>query len=234
MTKRIFKLFLGIPVIFALLMAGITVLVSETAAFLLRDFKIINPQIILILFNFLLIITDSSIYFLMYRVILSKCNFSYRLGESIKKEWIEKKNICEKVKKDKRTFILIIVLFMILIIMWYFFSDYISSKTGIYPEKKPFLELSLLVAPIFEEFIFRKIYFEYCEINKVKHAFFINVIVFSFAHITPMPYVFLLGVILAYCYKKYNSLILNTAIHFLFNLLGLTLPPILNYFRQFL
>ena len=170
----------------------------------------------------------------MYKVIISKCNFSYRLGESIKKEWTEKKNIYEKVRREKKTFILIIVLFVIVIIMWYFFSDYISRKIGIYPSKKPFLELSFLFIPVFEEFIWRKIYFDYCESNQIKHAFALNVIIFSFAHIIPMPYVFILGAILAYCYKKYNSLILNTAIHFLFNFLGIFLPIILNYIRQIL
>jgi len=231
MTKRLFKVFLGIPVIFTLLMAAISIFETEVVVSLLGNPETKNPQIIQVLFNFLILISDCLIYFLMYKTILSKCNFSYRLGESIKKEWTEKKNIYEKVKKDKKTFILIIALFVIIVIMWYFFSDYISRKIGIYPSKKPFLELSFLFVPIFEEFIFRKIYFQYCEINKIKHAFSLNVVIFSFAHIIPMPYVFLLGVILAYCYKKYNSLILNTVVHFLFNLLGLSIPLILRLIR---
>ena len=229
-TRRLFKLFLGIPVISTLLMAVIAVLVLVTVVFILRDFGITNLQSILMPFNLFVSISNILVYFVIYKIILVKTNFTYGLGDSIKREWADRKKLYDVIGKTKKQFLIITLLTVIIAVVFSFISLYLKKKFGV-SKDITIVEISFLFVPIFEEFIFRKIYFQYCEINKIKHAFILNVIIFSFAHIIPMPYVFLLGVILAYCYKKYDSLILNTVIHFLLNLLGLSIPLILKLIR---
>ena len=211
-------------------MVVIAVLVLVTVVFILRDFGITNLQSVLIPFNLFFCVLSILVYFVIYKIILVKTEFTYGLGDSIKREWADRKKLYDVIGKTKKQFLIIILLTVLIAVVFSFISLYLQKKFGL-SKDITIVEISFLFVPIFEEFIFRKVYFEYCEIYKVKYAFFLNVIIFSFAHIIPMPYVFLLGVILAYCYKKYNSLILNTVIHFLFNLLGLSIPFILKLIR---
>ena len=105
---------------------------------------------------------------------------------------------------------------------------FVRRKFGIATQINVITYLEYLVAPLIEEYIFRTMFFDYCEKNTINRFIMLNVIIFSLAHIVPMPYVIILGIMLAYTYKKYNSLILNTTLHFLFNLLGMIIMLILN------
>lgn len=230
MNKRIWSFFLGIPIFFALIMGMATGIISGIVIQKINYSGIKHPVITLTLINILILLIDVFFYFLMCKKILSKCNFSYRLTDSLKEEWKNQKRIFEILKNEKNTLILILLSFIILQVAHYFFSIYLTGEIDISINKRPFLELSYLFVPIFEEFIFRKVYFDYCCIYNVKHTYVINILVFSFAHIFPMPHIFVLATILTYCYKKYESLSLNIILHFIFNCLGIILPMFLDNF----
>ncbi|MBO4640362.1 MAG: CPBP family intramembrane metalloprotease [Treponema sp.] len=231
--KQIFKFFLLIPVLFALLMCVINILVLKYIVFFLENSEF-NSFIKQFVYNIIIILSDCVLYFFMYRFICYKCSSSSRIWYSIKQEWVEKIELCKKIKEDKLLLILIVFLLIILQVTWFYLSDYIYRKLGISPKRNTLQDFSYLFIPIFEEFIFRKLFFDYCDKNPTKHIFVLNVMIFAFAHLMPMPTHYFLGIILTYCYIKYKSILLNTSLHVLYNFLGLFLPPLLNYIKEFI
>ena len=228
MEINLFKIFLGITIIFAIVIGVVSGIISRIAIPLIANSEQKLSLLIQILFNILILFTDSLGYFFMYRAVLSKCDFSYKLRDTIKNEWEVKKNIREKINENKLNFFFIIFSILICHVIWFITIFFLRKKIGGFSNTNPFLDFSALFIPIFEEFIFRKIYFDYCKLYNIKHTYALNIIIFSFAHIVPLPYHFILAAVLAYCYKKFDSLLLNIIIHFLFNLIGIFIPSILS------
>lgn len=222
MIKRLFKIFFGIPVCYILLFVLSELLISKSIfIFFVKEstsFETVN--VIRISLNLFFCILGMLIYVVIYRTILSKCDFCYYLGESIKREWCKRNAIIDKIKNSKFFFSIVLVLSVSLVIISGCSNFFYNRKHGIQANFSISFNMQSLVAPIFEEFIWRKIYFEYCERYNINHSILLNIIIFSFSHLIPRYYVILLGIILTYTYKKYDSLLINTLIHFLFNSAG--------------
>ncbi|MCF0124362.1 MAG: CPBP family intramembrane metalloprotease [Clostridia bacterium] len=221
MTKKLYKLFLWIPLIFALFLSIAYGVLSSIAIKILSNPEIEFQPLIQILFNILLLLLQSIVYFLIYKIILLKCDFSFGLIDSLREEWKERKKTFEILKVERKYFLIIFLLILLCQISWIFFCVFLSKKLETPPTKTPFLDISYLIVPIFEEFICRKIYFTYCNYTKEKDAYFHNVLIFSFLHMAPMPPQIALAIMLTHCYKKYESLSLNILIHFVFNFIGI-------------
>lgn len=219
MTNQIIKKFLGIPIVFAILMGVITNIISRNATSFILNFGLSFSFIIQLFCNILILFVDSMGYFFMYKCILSKCDFFYRLRDITREEFENKENIFKKIKNNKLSLFKIIFVIVICQIVWFIVLYYYHKAKGGYMNNILLFDIVLFI-PIFEEFIFRKIYFDYCKINNVKNAYELNIIIFSFLHIIPMPTHFVLAATLAYCYKKFDSLLLNIIIHFMYNFMG--------------
>lgn len=230
--KKLFYLFLILPILFTLPMGVITVFLSEIAMSFIKNPDINNSNFFLILFNFLITLLNSLLFFLLCKTICTKCNSSHSISNSIQVEWKERKNIIHKFIESKRTSIFIFFFLVIIVIFWYFLSTFICKLTNLQTNQDLTFNFQYLITPLFEEFIFRKVYFEYCDNNHIKYDFVLNVLLFAFSHIIPTPNHFLLGIILTYSYKKYKSLILTTFIHLFYNLLSMSLPLLLDYIGQ--
>ena len=223
MTKRLFKIFLGIPVLYVILTAIPEAILELKAETLIENPETKNPLVMHIVFNFLIFFIYILLFYFITRTIFSKCGFSYSLKETIKKEWTERKNVWSQIKNDKYKIILIFILYMIFMIFYQFVWNSIFGR-----KKLSFYEYDFIICPVCEEFIFRKIYFDYCSKNsRLKHVYVLNVIIFALAHIIALPDKFIGGAMFTYCYKKYNSLLLNIAVHFLDNFIIILIFQIL-------
>lgn len=223
--KNLIKFFFVIPIIYIFVMFVIELFVAIMLNFP-RDSIIIN-----ILFQIFSIFLGLIIYILIYKTILIKCDFSFKLFTSVRTELKEWKRIKGEINESK--FLLFFVIFCLICLSFIssILSFYLQGKLGTNIIFSFRIGVIALFAPVFEEFIFRKLFFYYCEINKIKHTVILNIVFFSFIHIIPSLSIIILGIILAYIYIKFNSLILNIFIHFGFNLLGIFLPILLNYIR---
>ncbi len=120
------------------------------------------------------------------------------------------------------------VVFIFSLLSILFFPEY-SSQEVVYElrdsslEKQCVIILSaLVVAPILEEFIFRKFLYKALKFNfGILLAALISSIVFALIHFTVSSFFVLLvlGLFLCYCYEKYGSLAAPVISHAFFNLL---------------
>ena len=120
------------------------------------------------------------------------------------------------------------VVFIFSLLSILFFPEY-SSQEVVYElsdsslEKQCVIILSaLVVAPILEEFIFRKFLYKALKFNfGILLAALISSIVFALIHFTVSSFFVLLvlGLFLCYCYEKYGSLAAPVISHSFFNLL---------------
>ena len=168
------------------------------------------------------------IYIWMYKRIQKKTEYPVSLTDTIKNDWLRKREVFNSIGSSKLFFFSILAATVALAVVSNLIIFYVRRYFGISTQINVITYIEYLVAPLIEEYIFRTMYFDYCEKNTINRVILLNVIIFSLAHLVPMPYVIILGIMLAYTYKKYDSLVINTIIHFLFNFLGMMLMLILN------
>ncbi len=130
-------------------------------------------------------------------------------------------------------FIIMITQFLVIIFFRYMGIDFISENSisvANYMKKYPvFMLYVLLIAPILEELIFRRVIFGYLydviETNKEKYKFLISAVLsgflFALPHdgIKPIMIVYILiSTILSYFYKSTKNICVPILIHILINL----------------
>lgn len=90
------------------------------------------------------------------------------------------------------------------------------------------LFIIIILIPIYEEIIFRRVIFGYLKENyNIICAIIIQALVFGIAHgnIVQGIYTFILGVALAFVYMYCNSLWASIILHIIFNLFGILIVP---------
>lgn len=206
--KNLIKYFIGIPVIVYLLF-GIINFVCDYGFIYLETLSQTIYEVTETIFKLIMNVFE----------ILLICKLIFYYSKITITFETSGKNGIEYLKKNFFWFLIIIVLALILI----FYSSMESvflSKHFSYKETKinyfVFL-VKILITAFFEELIFRKILFDYCEKNGINHEFFWSVLCFSISHIISLPSTIFLGLILSFSYKKFKSFFLNVLISCLCN-----------------
>ena len=228
MKKKLFKYFLGITILFVLLSGLIKGVITVGYVLVSKKVDADTLQIAITITSILTCLFGILVYIWMYKRIQKKTEYPVSLTDTIKNDWRNKKELFSSIGNSKLFISLIFAATVVLAMVSNLIIFYVRRHFGISTQVNVITYIEYLVAPLIEEYIFRTMYFDYCERNSINRVISLNVIIFSLAHLIPMPYVIILGIMLAYTYKKYNSLILNTTIHFLFNLLGMIIMLILN------
>ena len=228
MKKKLFKYFLGITILFVLLSGLVKGILTVGYVLVSKQLDANFLQLAGIITNVLTCALGILIYIWMYKRIQKKTEYPISLTDTIKNDWLRKREVCNSIGNSKLFFFSILAATVSLAVVSNIIIFFVRRKFGIATQINVITYLEYLVAPLIEEYIFRTMFFDYCEKNTINRFIMLNVIIFSLAHLVPMPYVIILGIMLAYTYKKYNSLILNTTLHFLFNLLGMIIMLILN------
>lgn len=89
------------------------------------------------------------------------------------------------------------------------------------------LVLTLIIAPLFEELVFRKYILRYLLGNfSTRYALIISALFFGIFHLNIRQFLFasMLGMILGYVYLRSGKIIYSILIHFFFNLFGMIMP----------
>ena len=216
MKKKLFKYFLGITILFVLLSGLVKGILTVGYVLVSKQLDANFLQLAGIITNVLTCALGILIYIWMYKRIQKKTEYPVSLTATIKNDWLSKKELYSSISNSKLFFFSMLAATVVLAMVSNLIIFYVRRHFGISTQVNVITYIEYLVAPLIEEYIFRTMYFDYCERNSINRVISLNVIIFSLAHLIPMPYVIILGIMLAYTYKKYNSLILNTTIHFLF------------------
>ena len=111
-------------------------------------------------------------------------------------------------------------------------NDFISSNT------QSFIDIFfiVIVAPIFEEILFRGLIFNECrKYLNINTSIVLQALLFSMFHpnLLQFIYAFLCGIILCLVYVSTNSIIANILVHCIFNLLGgVIISKYIIYYNQ--
>ena len=215
--KSIIKIFVLIPVFISILVGLFSLLFGLGLVYVER---LINNEKVSLIVN----LTNSCLwkivtYMIIYKVIIKKLNYE-RIN--LKDMNIPNYGLTGFVNHSNENLIYlgkIIVLLFISALIETFLSKFFSSKFHLALAKTTYWNLlsATFIPAIFEEIIFRNIFFRYCEDNKIERIVLLNIICFSFCHIIPTFSIIVLGIILAYTYKKYHSIIINMLLHFFYN-----------------
>lgn len=228
--KSIIKIFLLIPVFISILVGLFSLLFSLGLVYVER---LINNEKVSLIVN----LTNSCLwkivtYMIIYKVITKKLNYE-RIN--LKEMNIPNYGLTGIVNHSNENLIYlgkIIVLLFISALIENCLSKFFSSKFHLALAKTTYWNLlsATFIPAIFEEIIFRNIFFRYCEDNKIERIVLLNIICFSFCHIIPTFSIIVLGIILAYTYKKNHSIIINMFLHFFYNTVVIILA--INFFNK--
>ena len=130
----------------------------------------------------------------------------------------------------------VVVLFLTLFLT-FIFPSYSKVQEQLSSASQSLLQLAtiIIVIPICEEIIYRRIIFDHLRRNyNLVCAIIIQSIIFGIAHgnIVQGIYAFVLGLVLALVYINYNSLWANIILHIIFNLMGICVIPKLIGFNE--
>lgn len=127
------------------------------------------------------------------------------------------------IKNDKLKFIIFLI---VIIILQLFFS--IRHRNDVIINIPRGIEA--LIIPFFEEYIYRKLFYDYNKNNNTVGIDILNVLLFFIIHFSFSIVLLLFSITMTFLYKTYKSLLINCCIHILYNLLGLLFPLlVLNF-----
>lgn len=153
----------------------------------------------------------------------------------------------EKKETGKARFSTLLILFCITTGFMYvgslfgsFVYDFVGEKFGLYPYEATLevvqnipwyiaLLFTVMLAPIFEELVFRKLIIDRVSVYGEKLAILFSAILFAFFHMSIQQffYAFLAGLVFGYLYIRTRKLIYPVILHALVNFFGSVVPLLL-------
>lgn len=123
-----------------------------------------------------------------------------------------------------------VIILILTSILTSIFPSYLHVQNQLQSTKSSILQLLIVIViiPICEEILYRRIIFDYLRKNyNIISAIIIQALIFGIAHgnIVQGIYAFILGIPLALLYMEFNSLWSNTILHIVINLLGVLIIP---------